>query len=82
MKKTFNATLVTLCANRAISLVLAVLIFTLPRLLDWYATVRDLTANERAAITVAFYICAVIVGFALWQMEKLLKNLLNKQVFM
>lgn len=82
MKKTFNATLVTLCANRAISLVLAVLIFTLPRLLDWYATVRDLTANERAAITVAFYICAVIVGFALWQMEKLLKNLLNKQVFL
>ena len=82
MKEKPNSTHITLWANRIIALILAVLIFALPAILDWYTTVRTLTPSERGAITAAFYICAVIVVFALWQMEKLLKNLLAKQVFL
>ena len=82
MKEKPNSTHITLWANRCIALILMVLIFALPAILDWYCTVRDLTGHERTAITTAFYICAVIVLFALWQMEKLLQNLLKKQVFL
>ena len=82
MKEKINLTLITRGATRCLALILAVLIPTMPRLLKWYTTVRTLNDNERLAITVAFYICAVIVAFALWQMEKLLKNLLAKQVFL
>ena len=82
MKEKPNSTHITLWANRSIALILTVLLFALHPILDWYCTVRTLTVHERGAITVAFYICAVIVFFALWQMEKLLKNLLAKQVFL
>ena len=82
MKEKPNSTHLTLWANRLIALILAVLLFALPAILDWYCTVRDLGPQERTAITAAFYVCAVIVFFALWQMEKLLKNLLNRQVFL
>ena len=66
MREKPNSTHLTLWANRLIALVLAVLVFALPAILDWYCTVRDLSGNERTAITAAFYICAVIVIFALW----------------
>ena len=82
MKGKINSTLITRGANRAIALILVGLVCTLPKILDWYCTVRTLTAPERTALTVAFYICAVIVAFALWQMDRLLSNLLKKQVFL
>ena len=82
MKEKINLTLITRGSTRCIALILAVLIPTMPRLLKWYTTVRTLTDSERLAITVAFYICAVIVAFALWQMDRLLSSLLKKQVFL
>ena len=82
MKGKINSTLITRGATRAIALILAALVCTLPKILDWYGTVRALTQAERIALTVAFYICAVIVAFALWQMDRLLSNLLKKQVFL
>ena len=82
MKEKINLTLITRGATRCIALILAILIFTMPRILDWYATVRTFTERECSAVTVAFYICAVFVGFALWQMDRLLGKLLCKQVFL
>ena len=82
MKEKPNSTHITLWANRALAVILTVLLFTLPALLDWYCSIRNLTSGEHTAIAVAFYICAVIELYALWQMEKLLKNLLKKQVFL
>ena len=82
MKEKPNSTHITLWANRAIAVILIVLLFTLPTLLDWYCRIRNLSAGAHAAIAVAFYICAGIVLYALWQMEQLLKNLLKKQVFL
>ncbi len=40
-----------------------------------------LTDSDKAAITVAFYFCAVAIFTALWNIEKLLGRLLREQVF-
>jgi len=81
MKIKFDLTKLTLWVNRAIALLLAILVFTLPLLLDWYSKTRVLNDAERAAITTAFYFCAVIVAVALWQMDRLLQSILRKEVF-
>ena len=72
---------VTLWANRIIGLILAVLLFTLPTLLEWYCQSRYLSADERWAIILAFYCCALVTSVSLWQMERLLQNLLHRKVF-
>ena len=41
---------VTLWAGRILALLLAVLVFLLPRLLGWYLTLRPLGSNSAAAI--------------------------------
>ena len=82
MKTKYPSAKITLWANRLIGLILFVLLFALPGLLDWYAKIRSLTALERTAILAAFYSCAVIIAAALWQMECLLRNILKEQVFL
>lgn len=81
MKNKFSPAIITLWANRLIALVLAVLLFTLPWLLEIYCQVRILRPEERVAITIAFYCCAVVTGIALWHMECLLRNILKEQTF-
>lgn len=80
-KKKAVATRMTLWVNRLIAFLLAVLVCTLPLLLDWYCTYRTLTQAERIAIIVAFYCCAVVVSVALWNMDRLLTNILDGLVF-
>ena len=46
---------VTLWAGRILALLLAVLVFLLPRLLRWYLTLRPLGSNSAAAILIGFY---------------------------
>lgn len=79
MKKT-NVT-VTLWATRAVALTVAILLFTLPALLDWYCQYRMLYAMERIALTIAFYCCAVVVFVALWHMDALLRSIRAGVVF-
>ena len=81
MKKKYNSVAVTLWANRIVALLMVVLLFTLPFILDWYCQYRVLTPVERIALTAAFYCCAVIVGVALWNMEKLLLAIGAGEVF-
>ena len=81
MKTKFDLTHLTLWINRLIALVLFILLFALPGLLDWYTNFRFLSDLERTAITVAFYLCAVFVFVALWQMDALLRCILRKEVF-
>jgi len=81
MKKTFDSVNVTLWANRLVALLMAVLLFTLPAILDWYCLYRVLTSLERIALTTAFYCCAVVVAIALWNMEKLLLAIRAGEVF-
>lgn len=81
MKKILDSITVTLWANRLVALILTVLLFTMPLLLDWYCQFRVLSGLERTAITVAFYCCAVVVGIALWNMDALLRAIRLDQVF-
>ena len=48
---------VTLWANRIISLILALLIFSMTELLRWYETIRIMEPGVTTAISVAFYCC-------------------------
>ena len=81
MKRKMDSVTVTLWANRLVALLLGLLLFTLPMLLDWYCKFRVLLSPERTALTVAFYCCAVFVGIALWNMDCLLRAIADAQVF-
>lgn len=81
MKKTDASAKLTLFANRAVAVIVVVLLFTLPMLLDWYCGFRALTRLERTALTAAFYACAGVIGLALWHMDRLLLSILAGQVF-
>lgn len=81
MKETQTSVKVTLFANRLVALILVVLLFTLPMLLDWYCQYRVLTELERTALIAAFYACAGVVGVALWNMDRLLCAIGQGEVF-
>ena len=57
------------------------LLFMLPTVLQWYSQYRYLTQPEYTAICIAFYLCAVAVGVALWNMDGLLRSILASLVF-
>lgn len=73
---------VTLYASRAVMLVMLVLLFFFPMLVERYHQhFRLLLSSERTAITAAFYVCALPVLLALWNMDQLLRNILREQLF-
>ena len=73
---------ITLWVNRGVGVALVVLVFALPAILDWYTGFRFLSETEQRIITVAFYCCTVIIGWALWNMDCLLRSILAQQVFL
>ena len=76
-----TTTRAALWLNRGIAALLALLLPALPFLLKWYSSLRPLTSGERLAISIAFYCCAVVTALALWNLDKLLRNILAGQVF-
>ena len=82
MKKEKNlTTVVTLWVNRGVALVVFSLLFLLPAIMDWYLGFRYLSFGQRATVMAGFYICAVIIGFALWTMDALLRSILQGRIF-
>ena len=81
MKSHKTLTKITLWVNRGVAVLLLGLLFTLPAILDWYTGFRFLTEGEQLGITIAFYCCVVIIGWALWNMDSLLRHILADQVF-
>lgn len=81
MKRNQRITRITLWLNRAVGVLLAALIFLLPAILDWYTGFRFLTKGEQLHITIAFYCCCVVIGWALWNLDTLLRNILSENVF-
>lgn len=81
MNQNFKSIQITLWANRLIALTVTALLFYLPALMDWYANIRLLNPGQEKAIVTAFYLCAVVILYALWTMEKLLRNILRREVF-
>ena len=78
---TYRSTKITLWVNRCIAAAVIVIIFALPWMLNVYSRWRNLNTSAGSAIFVAYYCCAGVVLYAQWQMEKLLKNILDAEVF-
>lgn len=82
MKRTKNLMAkITLWVSRFVAVVLVVLLFTLPAILDWYTGFRFLSEVEQRVITIAFYCCVVVIGFALWNVDGMLRSILAERVF-
>ena len=81
MNKTNGSAVVTLWINRAVAILMGVLLFALPALLDWYAKYRILGERGRIALIISFYCCAVFVFVALWFMDALLRSIGKGEVF-
>lgn len=80
MRNSFSA-MCSLWCGRIIAAAVAVLVFALPRLLDWYQTMRPLHPAGRSAILIGFYCCVPLVLYALWCIDRLLGNILRGEVF-
>jgi len=72
---------ITLWCSRLLAGAVCVLVFAMPGLLGWYQRLRSLGPHEAAAILIGFYCCAPIVLYALWCIDRLVRNLLEGQVF-
>lgn len=72
---------VTLWVGRIVGVVLVGLVFFLPRILQWYCGFRFLSAWDQKVITVAFYLCTVVIGWALWGLDGILRRILRNEVF-
>ena len=72
---------VVLWVNRIIFCILIALLPSIPFILRWYSSIRPLSTSEHLAIMIAFYVCALITGIALWKIEQLLKNIIAENVF-
>lgn len=82
MKTTLNLTRLTLWITRLVALVIAVFLFVLPPLLNWYCTLRNISIVPKTMIAVAFYVSVVPITLALWQFDTILRNLLKDKVFL
>ena len=71
----------TLWANRLLMAAVVVLAFAMPALLRWYNSIRILDDGQNLALLIAFYLCVPIALFALYNLEKLLGNILAGEVF-
>ncbi len=72
---------ITLWINRFIGLLVAALVFLMPKVLSWYGKFRVLTPTENAAILIAYYCCVPVIAAALWNLDKLLQNIMGSRVF-
>jgi hypothetical protein len=71
----------TLWINRIIALTVIGLLPAMPALLRWYETLRPLGQHSAKAIAFGFYLCAPVVLYALWCIDRLVTNILAEQVF-
>ena len=71
----------TLWANRILMAVVLALAFAMPKLLHWYNRIRPLEGYTNMALLIAFYLCVPISLYALYNLEKLLRNILAGEVF-
>ena len=71
----------TLWCNRIIAFIVVALIFFFPRLMDWFEVVRPLGERRITALIIGFYLCVPVVLYALWCIDRLVTNVLKKDVF-
>lgn len=66
---------------RFLMLAVAVMVAAFPRVLRWYKGLRSLSDDAAMAVTAGFYLCVPVALYALWSMDRLVGNILKKQVF-
>lgn len=81
MTKQYLLPRITLWTTRVVALIVVILMFCLPALLDWYCSTRNLTVLTQYTILIDFYCCCLVLFPAFWLMDKLLRNILSGQVF-
>lgn len=72
---------ITLWVNRLVALTVGALLFLLPSILEWYREFRWLSDGEKIVVMVCFYLCAVVIAVALWNVDRLLTAILAGEVF-
>ena len=69
-------------ATWCIALLMLALLFFFPALVEFYhLKFRPLDEPTRASVLRAFYCCAAAVLYALWHMDRLLRNISQAQLF-
>ena len=81
MKLKNRSASLTLWANRLLMATVLGLACAMPALLKWYNRFRPLEEATNLALLIAFYLCVPIALFALYNLEKLLRNILAGEVF-
>ena len=82
MKNRKNRTaLVTLWGNRLIALLMGAMLIFCPAVLTWYQENRWLTYQGRWVLMLCFYGCAAFILPALWNVDRLLRDILRGSVF-
>lgn len=71
----------SLWTNRFLFVVVCGLCFAMPGLLDWYQRLRPLGSHAAKAIFYGYYACVAPVLYALWCIDRLLRNILKQKVF-
>ena len=79
--KNRSAAWTTWCLNRFMLVVIGVLLVFEPTILRLYCQSRYLSPAEQYSVTGAFYASAVVALYALWSLDRLLKNILRGDVF-
>ena len=72
---------ITFWVNRSIAVLVCGLVFLMPTVLRWYVQVRPLGRQGATAIFLGFYACVPVILYALWCIDRLLKNILGGRVF-
>lgn len=76
-----TSTRITLWVGRMIGFFLVVLIFTMPLILRWYDRVWTIPKLTRWVIAGGFYLCLPLIFPALWDIDRMLCDILDDQVF-
>lgn len=81
MNKNNRPAWLTMWINRLLMVIVAALAAAMPWLLRWYNTYRIMGENENLAILIGFYLCVPIALYALRNLERLLRNIVDGEVF-
>lgn len=81
MNKHSRSAALALWINRLLMAAVVALAFAMPCILRWYNKIRILASDQNLALLIAFYLCVPIALFALWNLDRLLRNIIAGEVF-
>ena len=81
--KTQRLIKLTIWMNRLVMALVAALVVPLPWIVDWYANLLGYypPKTDLVGIWLSYIVSAAVIFLALWNMEKLMKNILSGEIF-